>query len=193
MLRNLLCIAAIFAVCVLNDVSSWSMGLIKQTNTPRSISRRGNMVMEVKNDAAARANREMRRASATDRVVELRKPMGMELDEDKDGNVFVKSIEKGGRADKSGMVFEGDYVTMVSATFGEDLWSCRNVGLTRVLSCIKVRNTKPVKLVLEASTPAEEQRRRAIAYAPPSPEQIQAKKVVSKLAYLLYPGLINML
>ena len=149
--------------------------------------------MEVKNDAAARANREMRRASATDRVVELRKPMGMELDEDKDGNVFVKSIEKGGRADKSGMVFEGDYVTMVSATFGEDLWSCRNVGLTRVLSCIKVRNTKPVKLVLEASTPAEEQRRRAIAYAPPSPEQIQAKKVVSKLAYLLYPGLINML
>lgn len=35
--------------------------------------------------------------------------MGLELDEDKDGNVFIKSIEKGGRAEKTGLVFVGDY------------------------------------------------------------------------------------
>lgn len=90
--------------------------------------------------------------------------MGMELDEDDKGNVFVKSIEKNGRAEKSGVVFVGDYVAMVSATFGEDLWSCRGVGLNRVLSCIKVRNNKPVVLVLEAANEAEEKKRRAIAY-----------------------------
>lgn len=34
----------------------------------------------------------------------------------------------------------GDVVTMVSATFGEDMWTCRGVGLSRVLSCIQVRH-----------------------------------------------------
>ena len=42
-------------------------------------------------------------------MVELRKPMGLELDEDEEGNVFVKSIDKGGRAEKTGSVFVGDY------------------------------------------------------------------------------------
>lgn len=127
--------------------------------------------MEVKNDAFARANRETRKAGADDRMVELRKPMGMELDEDAEGNVFVKSIEKNGRADKSGVVFQGDYVAMVSATFGDDLWSCRGVGLTRVLSCIKVRNNKPVTLVFEAKNEAEEKKRRAIAYKEATAEE----------------------
>jgi C-terminal processing protease CtpA/Prc len=102
--------------------------------------------------------------------------MGMELDEDKDGNVFVKSIDAGGRAEKSGKVFVGDYVKMVSATFGDDMWTCEGVGLTRVLSCIKVRNTKPVAFVLQAKTPEEERKRRAIAYAEPSEEEKAAKK-----------------
>lgn len=60
----------------------------------------------------------------------------MDLEEDENGNVYVKSIEKNGRADKSGMVFVGDIVAMVSATFGDDMWSARGVGLDRV-----VRNT----------------------------------------------------
>jgi C-terminal processing protease CtpA/Prc len=136
--------------------------------------------MDVKNDAFARANREIRRAGANDRIVELKKPMGMQLDEDKDGNVFVASIEKGGRAERSGVVFVGDYVRMVSATFGEDMWTCRNVGLTRVVSCINMRNTKPVRLVLEAATPEEEMKRRAIAFKEPTPEELAAKKIVSK-------------
>jgi C-terminal processing protease CtpA/Prc len=135
--------------------------------------------MDFRNDAFTKANRELRRAAATDRIVELRKPMGLELDEDKNGNVFIKSIEQGGRADKSGKVFVGDYVRMVSATFGDDLWTCRNVGLTRVLSCIKVRNTKPVQLVLEAATPDEEKKRRAIAFREPTAEEKVAKKLVT--------------
>ena len=42
----------------------------------------------------------------------------MELDEDKNGNVFVKSIEKNSRAEKSGKIFVGDIIAMASATFG---------------------------------------------------------------------------
>jgi C-terminal processing protease CtpA/Prc len=132
----------------------------------------------VENDAFRKANRAMRSAGADDRVVELRMPLGMELDEDENGNVFVKSIEKNGRADKSGMVFVGDYVAMASATFGEDMWSCRGVGLSRVLSVIKMRNTKPVRLVLEAANEAEEKKRRAIAFAEMTEEEKLLKKKV---------------
>ena len=112
--------------------------------------------MAVNNDAFARANRAKRQADPGDRIVELRMPLGIELDEDKEGNVFVKKVEPSGRAAKSGKVFEGDYVSMVSATFGDDLWSARGVGLNRVLVSIKSRNTKPVTLVLEAKNEAEE-------------------------------------
>ena len=98
------------------------------------VSPRRSLVMKVENDAFAKANRSQRRAAADDRMVELRMPMGMDLDEDANGNVFVKSIEKGGRAEKSGMIFVGDIVAMVSATFGDDMWSARGVGLDRVVS-----------------------------------------------------------
>ena len=37
-------------------------------------------------------------------MVELLMPIGLELDQDTEGNVFVKSIDKGGRAEKTGKV-----------------------------------------------------------------------------------------
>ena len=89
--------------------------------------------------------------------------------------MFVKAIDKNSRAEKTGKVFVGDYVTMVSATFGDDLWSARGVGLNRVLVSIKSRNTKPVTLVLEAKNEGEEKKRRAIAFKELSEEE-QRKK-----------------
>lgn len=132
--------------------------------------------MKVENDAFRKANRAMRQAGADERTIEIKMPLGLELAEDKEGNVFVKSIEKGGRAEKTGKVFVGDIVAMASATFGDEMWSCRGVGLGRVLSTIKMRNTKPVKLVLEAADEQEEKRRRAIAFA----EVSEAQKVLDK-------------
>ena len=41
---------------------------------------------------------------------------------------------------------------MCSATFGEDMWSTRGVGLTRVLAAIRVRAGATVKLVFESPT-----------------------------------------
>lgn len=136
------------------------------------------LCMAVKNDAFARANRETRKANAEDRVIEIPMPIGLELDEDKDGNVFVKSIDKGGRADKTGKVFVGDIVAMASATFGDDMWSCRGVGLSRVLTTIKMRNNKPVKLVLEAPNEMEEKKRRAIAFKEASEEEKKKEQEV---------------
>lgn len=134
------------------------------------------MTMKVENDAFTRANRAKRSADAGDRMVELRMPLGIELDEDKEGNVFVKKVEPNSRAAKTGMVFEGDYVVMVSATFGDDMWSARGVGLNRVLVTIKSRNSKPVKLVLEGPNEAEEKKRRAIAFKELTEEEKRKKQ-----------------
>merc|ERR1712127_22037 len=55
-----------------------------------------------------------------------------------------------GNAARSGLVKEGDIVTMCSATFGSQMWSCRGVGLTRVLAAIRVRAGPTVSLVFES-------------------------------------------
>jgi len=39
---------------------------------------------------------------------------------------------------------------MCSATFGDDMWSTRGVGLSRVLAAIRVRAGATVKLVFES-------------------------------------------
>jgi len=157
-------------VCVFVFCSAWTPGRVV-SRVPRTTT-----TMKVENDAFRKANREMRKAGADERVVELRMPLGLVLDEDGDGNVFVKEIDKGGRAEKTGKIFVGDRVAMVSATFGDDLWSCRGVGLGRVMATIKSRNTKPVTIVLEAATEAEEKKRRAIAFK----ELSDAEKAVKK-------------
>lgn len=54
---------------------------VASANHPSHTLDRNIRYMAVANDAAARANRETRRANANDRIVELRKPMGMTLDE----------------------------------------------------------------------------------------------------------------
>lgn len=54
-------------------------------------------------------------------------------------------------------VKEGDILTMCSATFGDQMWSTRGVGLTRVLAAIRVRAGPTVKLVFE--NPKESKRK----------------------------------
>jgi C-terminal processing protease CtpA/Prc len=135
--------------------------------------------MKVGNDAFTRMNRAVRQSQAGDRTVELIQPLGLELDEDEEKNVYVKSIDADGRAARTGKIFVGDRIAMASATFGNDMWSCRGVGLSRVLTAIRMRNTSPVRLVLEAPDEAEEIKRRAIAYAEASEEQKKLEKEVS--------------
>lgn len=96
--------------------------------------------------------RSSRSAAADDNVVELRKPLGLVLNQDDNGNVYVETVAAKGNAARSGKIKEGDIVTMCSATFGSDMWSTRGVGLTRVLAAIRVRQGQNVSLVFESQT-----------------------------------------
>ena len=94
--------------------------------------------------------RASRSAGTNDNLVELKRPLGLVLDEDDNGNVYVQTVAPKGNAARSGLVKEGDVVTMCSATFGNQMWSTRGVGLTRVLAAIRVRAGPTVSLVFES-------------------------------------------
>merc|ERR1712151_592581 len=96
--------------------------------------------------------RSSRSAGMNDNVVELQKPLGLVLNQDDNGNVYVETVAAKGNAARTGKVKEGDIVTMCSATFGNDMWSTRGVGLTRVLAAIRVRAGSTVSLVFESPT-----------------------------------------
>jgi len=110
-----------------------------------------------------RREREARGAGNEDNVIELRRPLGLILKEDKDGNVFVDTIAPRGNAARVGGIKEGDVITMCSATFGNDMWSTRGVGLTRVLAAIRVRAGNTVKLAFESASQTEQKARRVQA------------------------------
>jgi len=75
-------------------------------------------------DAFNRFTKAQRFAGADDRIVEIRKPLGLVLNEDEDtGNVYVEIVAPKGNAARTGLVKEGDIITMCSATFGDEMWS----------------------------------------------------------------------
>jgi len=98
-----------------------------------------------------RSSKSARFAGANDRVVELNRPLGLVLEEDEDGNVYVGAVAPKGNAARNGGVKPGDIVTMCSATFGDQMWTTRGAGLTRVLAAIRLRAGTTVKLVFESS------------------------------------------
>ncbi|KAL3935509.1 MAG: hypothetical protein SGBAC_008982 [Bacillariaceae sp.] len=108
------------------------------------------MAADDKNSDLMRWARSARSAGSDDNVVDLMKPLGLILNQDASGNVYVETVAPKGNAARTGKVKEGDVVTMCSATFGDEMWSTRGVGLTRVLAAIRVRSGNNVKLVLES-------------------------------------------
>lgn len=111
-----------------------------------------------KEDELTRFSRQQRFAQADDRIVELRRPLGLVLEEDASGNVYVETVAAKGNAGRTGLVKEGDIVTMCSATFGDQMWTCRGAGLTRVLAAIRIRAGPTVKLVFESTTETKSKR-----------------------------------
>lgn len=107
------------------------------------------------------SDRSKRTVGADDRTVSIRKPLGLILEESQDGMVFVAEIDPEGNAAEEEDLSVGDIVVAVSATFGDEVWSTRGVGLDRVMKSIKVRSGPFVTLVLE------------------TPDQLAAKKVTA--------------
>lgn len=95
-------------------------------------------------------DRSKRALTSDDRAVVVQKPLGLVLEEGKDGMVFVAEIDPEGNAADTGEINEGDILVAVSATFGEEVWSTRGVGLDIVMKSIRIRAGDFVTLVLES-------------------------------------------
>lgn len=109
-------------------------------------------------DELTKFSRAQRQAGTDDRVVELKRPLGLVLEEDENGNVYVETVAPRGNAARTGLVQEGDIVTMCSATFGDQMWTCRGAGLARVLAAIRIRAGPTVKLVFESTNETKSKR-----------------------------------
>merc|ERR1712118_438356 len=55
------------------------------------------------------------------------------------------------RLESQGKIKKGDQVTMVSATFGDEMWSARGVGKYRLEKSIAVRQGMTISFVFENS------------------------------------------
>jgi C-terminal processing protease CtpA/Prc len=120
--------------------------IAKTSNSPT-----GTALFMANEDDLSRYARQQRFANSDDRIVELKRPLGLVLEEDGNGNVYVETVAPKGNAARTGLVKEGDIVTMCSATFGDQMWTCRGAGLTRVLAAIRIRAGPTVKLVFEST------------------------------------------
>lgn len=142
MRSNLCCIPLIFIAN--GDVLSF---IVPNASLKRYVS---TVQMSEKDDAELyRQSKWLRQADINDRVVELKRPLGLVLNQDDSGNVYVETVAAKGNAARTGQVKEGDLVVMCSATFGEQMWSTRGVGLYRVMNAIRVRAGPTVRLVFE--------------------------------------------
>lgn len=63
----------------------------------------------------------------------------------------------------------------------------RIISFSSQVSSIKVRNSKPVRLVLEAANEQEEKKRRAIAFREATEEEKKALQIVSLYLYFVNP------
>jgi len=89
-----------------------------------------------------------REASEASRVVEVDLPLGVEFEEKEEGNVYVKTVDERSDAFAQG-VRPGAQLVMVSATFGDEMWPTRGVGMTQLGTVIRSRFGSTIKLALE--------------------------------------------
>ena len=126
------------------------------SNNARKLRQKNNNILNLKaeykyNIFLNGENRAKRIVTNEDRYAILQKPLGIILEEGDDGMVFIANIDPAGNAAQSGFdIRVGDVITAVSATFGDEVWSTRGVGLDRVLKSIKIRSGDFVTLVLES-------------------------------------------
>jgi len=140
-------------LCIKNQLKSWRSEKQKTSIVLNSTSQyKYNIFLNGE-------NRAKRIVTNEDRYAILQKPLGIILEEGDDGMVFIAKIDPAGNAAQSGFdIRVGDIITAVSATFGDEVWSTRGVGLDRVLKSIKIRSGDFVTLVLEAVDENESQK-----------------------------------
>ena len=132
-----------------------------------------------------------RDARAGDRKVTFRKPnsategitLGLKFKEGFGKAIYIDKIvpnTEAARLQKAGKIQVGDEITMVSATFGDEMWSARGVGKMRLEKSIAVRQGMTISFVVEAKGAAEKKRLAELAK-----KQSEEQKKVNRLQKML--------
>ena len=133
----------------------------------------------------------LRSAPPGSRVVSFRKPnqattglmLGLKFRQSFGNAIYIDKVIPGTEADrlkKSGQLKEGDEVVMVSATFGDELWSARGIGKQRLEKSIAVRQGMNIKLVLEGSS-SDDKKRKEMAAKAANAEKAKITRLQAKL------------
>lgn len=104
---------------------------------------KGNVTEEVGNEREARIPDEAR-----SRVVECNLPLGIEFEEKDGGDIYIKNVQEGSDAWDQG-IRKNAQVVMISATFGDEMWTTRQVGMRQLMTVIGSRFGSTIKLALE--------------------------------------------
>mmetsp|Transcript_135393 Transcript_135393/g.377146 ORF Transcript_135393/g.377146 Transcript_135393/m.377146 type:complete len:225 (-) Transcript_135393:84-758(-) len=85
---------------------------------------------------------------STSRLVEVNMPLGLDFEERDGGDIYIKSVDPSSDAFEQG-VRPGAQLVMVSATFGDEMWNARKVGMTQFMTVVNSRFGATMKLALE--------------------------------------------
>lgn len=121
-----------------------------------------------------RADLSLRSAPVGSRKVVFRKPnsatqglqLGLKFKETLGKAVIIDDIipnTEAARLEKSGQIKKGDEIVMVSATFGDEMWSARGVGKYRLEKSIAVRQGMTISFVVEGRDAKSKQNAKALA------------------------------
>jgi len=103
---------------------------------------------DVQQDPDEVGTRSQREADGIGRLVECNLPLGLEFEEKDGGDIYIKSVEQDTDAWDQG-VRPGAQLTMVSATFGDEMWNARKVGMTQFMQTLNSRFGNTISLQLE--------------------------------------------
>lgn len=122
-------------------------------------------------------DRSRRKVQPGERAYNVKKPLGLVLEEAEDGMVFVADVDPKGNAARAsrGDIRKGDILVAISATFGEEVWSTRGVGLPRVLKGIQVRFGDEVTLVFESPIEVENRKQYSEEFAAKKRQEAREK------------------
>lgn len=85
---------------------------------------------------------------STSRVVECNMPLGIQFEERDGGDIYIKSADEDSDAYDQG-VRPGAQLVMLSATFGDEMWNAKGVGMTQFTTVVNSRFGSTMKLALE--------------------------------------------
>lgn len=92
--------------------------------------------------------RSQRAVDSNARLVECDLPLGVVFEEKDGGDIYVKDVDDRSSAWRQG-VRPGAQLTMISATFGDEMWTARKVGLTQFYTVLNSRFGSTIRLALE--------------------------------------------